>query len=383
MPAFGAAKPRSLRRWRRSELDKARPAGHGRLGFELGGGVSIGIGIVGGNFGADVLLPAFRADPRAHVVGLCSANAEKAREIAAREAVEAFGDWKALIADPRIRVVAVATPPALQPDIAIAALRAGKAVFAEKPLGRDRDAAQRVADAARETGQPVAVDFEFPEIAAWTRAKALLDQGAIGALRHVIVNWHVENAATRLNLRTWKTSRAEGGGVLGNFASHSFYYLEWLCGPIASLSAQLDGRADDPDDERTGVIALRFASGAAGGLTVSAASFLGSGHRLEFYGEDGTLVLSNVTQDYARGFVLSHGDRESGALAQIDVVDAFDARFPDGRIAPAARIAARLLDSVERGDLVYPNAADGLRVQHLIDAARKSSASSAVCEVAP
>ena len=83
------------------------------------------------------------------------------------------------------------------------------------------------------------IDFNFHQIMAWQRAKQMLDAGAIGALRHVTVHWHVESRAIQMRMRNWKTLGGDGGGVLGNFISHCFHYLEWFCGPIAGLSARI------------------------------------------------------------------------------------------------------------------------------------------------
>src|SRR5262249_8840526 len=146
-------------------------------------------------------------------------------------------------------------------------------------------------------------DFNFPELPSWQRAKAILDAGAIGRLQNVVLTWNFEHRATRLRLESWKTRGDGGGGLLGNFVSHCFYNLEWLCGACCGLTARLlalhGGAAGGGF-----ALALAFASGAGGSLQVSCASFLGSGHRVELYGEDGTLVLSNPTADYFRGFEL-------------------------------------------------------------------------------
>ena len=162
----------------------------------------------------------------------------------------------------------------------------------------------------REAGSvPAMIDFTFTELRAWQKAKTLLDSGAIGRLRHVDVLWNVENASTRLRLKNWKTSGEAGGGALGNLASHSLHYFEWFCGPLTGLSARLSGLPDDPAFETGVTLSLAFQSGASGSLTMSCASYLGSGHRLEFYGDDGTLLLVNPTTDYMRGFVVSHARR--------------------------------------------------------------------------
>ena len=160
------------------------------------------------------------------------------------------------------------------------------------------------------------IDFGFPEIPVWQRTRAMLADGAIGRLRHVVVTWNVENQATRLRLESWKTRGDDGGGVLGNFVSHCFHYLEWFCGPIAGLNARIFTLPCAERDTEIGIaLALAFASGAGGSLQMSCGSFLGSGHRIELYGEDGTLVLTNASADYMRGFELEHAGRVRSCLA--------------------------------------------------------------------
>src|ERR1700721_1412729 len=109
----------------------------------------IGIGIVGCNYGRLVHLPAFRLDPRCEVVALAGRAAARTADLAG---------------------------------------------------------AQRMVRAAEVSGQTTMVDFNFCEVLSWTKAKALLDQGAIGRLRHVEVNWNVENYSTRMRLKNWKTN---------------------------------------------------------------------------------------------------------------------------------------------------------------------------------
>ena len=80
---------------------------------------------------------------------------------------------------------------------------------------------------------------------------------------------------------------------------------------------------------------------------MSCASYLGSGHRLEFYGEDGSLTLVNTTSDYMRGFELRLARRPATALAPVDVDDPVDRAFAsDGRIAPVSRLAADFIDAI-------------------------------------
>jgi predicted dehydrogenase len=343
----------------------------------------IGVGIVGCNYGRTVLLPAFRSDPRCEVAALAGSDAMRTAELArAANVARGLGDWRALVEDPAVAAVAVAVPPQLQPAIALRALDLGKPVFAEKPLAADLAGARAMLEAARKSRRPTVIDFNFPELPTWQRAKAMLDGGAVGRLRHVVVTWNLENEAMRLRLKSWKTRGDGGGGLLGNFVCHCFYYLEWFCGSIAGLSARIFPM---PDGEREASIALAlaFASGAGGSLQMSAASFLGSGHRIELYGEDGTLVLANPTGDYFRGFALLRAGRGDRALQPVDLEDMPANETADSRIAPVSRLVRRFLDACEAGGSSSPGFAEGYRVQCLLEAARRAHASGSWTEIAP
>jgi predicted dehydrogenase len=227
------------------------------------------------------------------------------------------------------------------------------------------------------------VDFNFTQIMAWLKAKQMLDSGAVGPLRHVAVHWQVENRAVQMRMKTWKTLTDDGGGVLGNFISHCFHYLEWFCGPVVRLGARLGGLPDLDDVQTTVAMALELRRGPLVSLSMSCASYLGSGHRLEFYGEDGTLVLHNRTADYMRGFELFHARRPAATLDLIPVEDPADAGQPDGRIAPVSRLASLFFDAIEKGGTPQPGFAEGYRVQQLIDAAKRSHRDGAMVGTTP
>jgi predicted dehydrogenase len=255
-------------------------------------------------------------------------------------------------------------------------------VFLEKPLAADLAGAQIILDSACKSSQPTIIDFNFPELSSWRRAKEILASGAIGRLRNVVVTWNFENQATRLRLESWKTRGQGGGGLLGNFASHCFYNLEWLCGPISGLSARMFVLPDRKTDSSI-ALALAFASGAGGSLQVSSASFLGSGHRIELYGEEGTLVLSNPTADYFRGFELKLARQGDDALKPVVIEDADEDLFPDSRVCPVSRLVRRFLDACESGSIPTPGAVEGYRVQCLLDAARRADTTGCWIDIPP
>ena len=334
------------------------------------------IGVIGIGFGQRAHVPAFSATAGCEVVTLCASSHERAAKVAAQLRVPAAtGDWHELVADPDIDALAIATPPALQTTIAAAALRSGKAVFCEKPLATTTGEAESLVELARQFGAANMLDFELPEIAAWRRAKAVLDDGGIGRLRHIAVNWYVETYASRMGLDSWKNDPARGGGTLNGFVSHVFHYVEWFAGEIDSVSAQLSGSPEQgPAGDALVVAVLRLASGVPVAVTVSTNAFLGSGHRVAFYGDDGTLVLENATADYATGFRLYMGTRDIGALEELEVAVSGTAQaVSDGRVPLVASLASRFVEWVRHGVPARPDFADGLRVQRLIAAAQRSN----------
>lgn len=337
----------------------------------------VGIGIVGLGFGERVLLPAFRANASCEVVGVSAGRPDRARAIAARERLTAYDGWEALVGDPRVEAVVVATPPALHAPIAMAAFRAGKHVFCEKPLADGLDAAGRMAAAAADARTANMVDFEFPDIPEWARARQILEGGALGRLRHVSVAWHVETYANRERLANWKTTVASGGGALNDFASHVLYYLEWLLGPIDRLWA---APQEDGDNDVLAVLSLRFCGGMSGSVTIATAAPLGDGHAIIVYGDQGALALKNQTFDYARGFSLHVGTREGGAMQALPV-DAPAADGSDGRAIVAGRLVDRFVEWIRSGTPARPSFADGLRVQTLLDVAWRSRRQASWCTV--
>ncbi|MGE0494300.1 MAG: Gfo/Idh/MocA family protein [Vulcanimicrobiota bacterium] len=298
------------------------------------------VAIIGQGFGRSAHLPAWQSDPRATVLGVFTRQ-----------------DTPAVLARSDVDIVSLAVPPAAQPALIEAA--AGKHIFCEKPLAADLASAARL-----KPGGQFGIDLFFPEIPAWQEARKRLP--SLGPLRHAHLSWRLESRAFRFGATGWKTNPAEGGGTLVNFASHTFHYLEWLFGPIASLTGQ-DSGGHGADVQAGADLLLRFPNGLTATLSVAADAYQGSGHRLEVYGQHGSLVLSNNSGDFARGFRLQVAlkDQPWQDCTPPDVEGQ-----GDGRVPLVSRLVSRLLDAIENGHPMRPGLAEALRVQRLLEAAR-------------
>src|SRR4051812_2264086 len=97
--------------------------------------------------------PAFNKVPGSSLAAVMRRDAEKAKDYASRHNVSRwYSDPYELIADPEVNAVYVATPPSSHQEYAIAALKAGKPVYVEKPMSIDVSSCMNMVNTARQTG---------------------------------------------------------------------------------------------------------------------------------------------------------------------------------------------------------------------------------------
>ena len=185
-------------------------------------------GIVGPGRIAESLLPDFAHVPHARVVAVASRSQERADAFAARHGIDrAYGSYAAILADPDVDVLYVATPHAQHATVALAALRAGKALLVEKSFTATTAGAREVVDLARETGV-------FTMEAMWTRfqpavvaLRELVADGAIGEVRSVQADLGVSreyDPADRL------FALDLGGGALLDLGVYVVSFAQFLLG---------------------------------------------------------------------------------------------------------------------------------------------------------
>ena len=331
------------------------------------------VAVIGTRFGRYGHMPAFDADDRCDVVGICSTSLDRAQKIATEAGLpKAWGDWLDVIDDDDVDVVSIATPPDVQPEIALAAIEKGKAVFCEKPLSVAIADAEKLVIAANRTGVANTVNFEFPQGDTWLRARKLIGEDAIGRIKTIEVSWHVLIYANRMRLKNWKTDAARGGGALFNFVSHVFHYLELIGGRINRISAHLHStRVDAPQGDTLVQAMVEFESGATGSIAVNTDTGPTNIHRVAFYGDKGTILLENQSKDYIDGFRLWHGRRDQDTMQLVES-RARNESAEDGRSVATSRLVRLFVDSIESGVATGPTFEDALRVQRLLDAARRS-----------
>ncbi|HVK90296.1 MAG TPA: Gfo/Idh/MocA family oxidoreductase, partial [Mycoplana sp.] len=204
---------------------------------------SLGIGLIGtGYMGKchalawNAVAAVFGDVERPHLAVL----AEASQDLAERKAHElgfarATGDWRSLVTDPAVDVVSITTPNAFHPEMAIAALEAGKHVWCEKPMATKLEDAERMLAAARASAKVAALGYNYIQNPIVRLIRRLLDEGRIGDVNHVRIEMDEDFMADGAAPFGWKSDAGSGYGALDDFAVHPLSLLAMLVGPLARV----------------------------------------------------------------------------------------------------------------------------------------------------
>ncbi len=319
---------------RRIELRSSPPTTRPGAGSAPASGSKARVGLLGaGNFATRVLLPAIKKVADAELVGVCTASGASARHAGDR-----FGfaycttDANALLQDPEINTVLVATRHHLHARQVAAALEAGKHVFCEKPLALNGDELRLVLQAHSLHGDCVLMVGYNRRFAPMVREmKAFLARTREPLLMHYRVN------AGYIPPEHWVHDPAQGGGRIIGEVCHFVDLMTFLSGalPVRVTAQALPNGGRYHDDNVA--ITVEFADGSVGAISYVAngdKSF--SKERLEVFGGDHVAILDDfrrleLVHDGRRRVRQSHLSQDKGHRAEWR---AFMAAVCDGQSPP-------------------------------------------------
>lgn len=212
--------------------------------------------------------PAFNKTENSKLVAVMRRNAEKAADYARRHGVPKwYSDGSQLINDPEVNAVYVATPPDTHASYAIAAMRAGKPVYVEKPMARNHQECLEMIRVSEETGMPLLVAYYRRSLPSFLKVKELVEGGAIGKPLIVNIRLHKAYGVKDQFVATqhWHVNpEISGGGHFYDLASHQLDYLDFLFGPITEVSGTAKNLAGFYTPEDTVSATFSFGSGVLG-----------------------------------------------------------------------------------------------------------------------
>jgi predicted dehydrogenase len=225
-----------------------------------------------------------------------------------------LASYEAALADPEIDAVVLATPHTQHTDQIVAAARAGKPVFSEKPLGVDAASAARAAKACAEAGVTLGVGYNWRFQPALRKIRELIDDGTLGRVLHIEGNF-CGPSAYRFPEGHWRHDRTEGpaGGMTGR-GVHVVDAMLYLAGPISQVTAQSFRLVQDFGMDDTTSMLFRFAGGATGYLgTVIATA---ETWRMQVFGSNGWVEVGDVEHLTTWDMKLCRIDRENIGVKQ-------------------------------------------------------------------
>jgi len=241
--------------------------------------------------------PAFNKIDYSALVAVMRRDAAKAADYARRHHVPAwYSDADALINDPNVNAIYVATPPNSHADYAIRAMRAGKPVYVEKPMALNFAECNAINRVSRETGVPLFVAYYRRAMPYFLKVKDLVESGAIGQLRAVSVQVHWLPPSAHADDRQpgWRVSpEVSGGGYFHDLAAHQFDFLEYALGPIDAATGMTRNQSGLYTADDLVVANFSFASGALGtGSWCFTANPAQRSEQTQLIGSAGTLTFS-------------------------------------------------------------------------------------------
>lgn len=262
-----------------------------------------GIGIIGaGSYGAQHA-EAIAALDNARVVASSRTNAAALAEFTAQYGGTGYTDNAALLADPAVDAVVIATPHHLHTQVALDAAAAGKHILLEKPMAPTRDECRQIIAATRQAGVKLMIGHVNHFAPAYAAAKQLIDSGEMGEIIHGLAT--MQKFWFESNRREWHLDRSTGGGVWMTVGIHPLDRLTWLVDhPVVTVSAQFSTRYHDQAADDVGMAFLRYANGAAGTIVSTGYTQGAPKHLTEL-----TCTKGMVNVDYAAGVSIGRDDQ--------------------------------------------------------------------------
>ena len=334
------------------------------------------------------------------LVGVCAVT-QKSRHLAVERAGYEFStpDFNDLCARDDIDIINVCTPNYLHFEQVMAALKAGKHVYCDKPLAMNCREAEQMAAQARQVGTTCQVTFHNRFCPAIMRAKQLVEAGFVGDVLSFRARYLHSGEVDPMRPMRWRLEREKsGGGAIVDLGSHAIDLLRHLIGEFSRVQASLrtvfdqrpvsagSSEMGQVDVDDVAVLQLETACGALGLLEASRiATGAHDDLQFEIHGTKGALAFNLMQPNYLRVYDQTKPKNELGGdrgWTQIECIQNYPkpASLPGGS-CPVGwtrfHVASiyEFVRNVAESRPGSPSFEDGLAVQKVIDAAIRSSES--------
>jgi 1,5-anhydro-D-fructose reductase (1,5-anhydro-D-mannitol-forming) len=329
---------------------------------------SNGWGLIGaGRIAKDRVLPAINSFAGNRLVGIVSRSQERAERLAQRYgAAHGYSSLDDLLMNPEVTVVAIHTPNSQHAEQAIAAARAGKHVFCDKPMATSAADAERIVRECEKAGVTLGVNFHNRQMPCFIEARRIVHSGEIGNVIMVQLEASAGLGAKSVEA-TWRQDPDLAGlGTSMNVGTHVYDILRFILGSEISLvSAIFETPAGVM--ESTSLTTFKFANGVMAQVNVNQ-STPNPYNDFVIYGSKGRITGRALTRSREGGEMqvrLADGTQRSQSYPAINAHAACVVAFSEALLAGRAPAATGIdgLRSVQLTDAMKTSAWEGVHVR--------------------
>ncbi len=299
------------------------------------------------------------AHPRAELATVCDPIEPAARAVAAQHGARATGDVDAILGDPGIGAVIIASPTPTHVELLTASVRAGKAVLCEKPIDLDLARVDGCWAEIKDLDATIMVGFNRRFDPTFAEVRARVAAGEIGRLEELLITSRDPAPAPAAYI-------ASSGGIFRDMTIHDFDMARFFLGEVTEVQAMganlIEPYIAEAGDVDSAVVTLRGAGGELCQIVNSRRCTFGYDQRLEAFGADGMLTAGNQTATSVR-----HSG-SSGTETAAPYLNFFLDRYAQASWAELDH----LVSCAEQGLAPSPGFTDGRAALVLADAASES-----------
>ncbi|PIR22330.1 MAG: oxidoreductase [Deltaproteobacteria bacterium CG11_big_fil_rev_8_21_14_0_20_45_16] len=229
------------------------------------------------------------------LVAICDSESSRLDAAKVDGPLERYRDYSAMLANPAIDAVVLATPSGLHAEHAIQAARAGKHVITEKPMATRWVDGKRMVQACDEAGVYLFVVKQNRHNPTLQLLKNAVTKRRFGQIYMVNVNVFWSRPQEYYDSASWRGTWEFDGGAMMNQASHYVDLLDWLIGPVQCVQAMTETLARRIEVEDTAVANIKWRSGALGSINVTMLTYKQNMEgSITILGEKGSVRLGGV-----------------------------------------------------------------------------------------
>ncbi len=268
---------------------------------------------------------------RTELVGVCDIAPKSLEAATKATGAKPFSSLNSLLADTTADIVVLTTPSGLHPEQAIDVAASGRHVMTEKPMATRWHDGLRMVRACDDANVRLFVVKQNRRNATLQLLKQAVEQGRFGRIYMVNLNVFWTRPQEYYDSAAWRGTWEFDGGAFMNQASHYVDLLDWLIGPIESLQAYTATLARNIEVEDTGVISVKWRSGALGSMNVTMLTYPknleGS---ITIIGEKGTVRVGGVAVNEIQHweFAEPHADDEKVKHASYETTSVYGLGHP-------------------------------------------------------